>query len=210
MKWTQLPVGPVQANAYILSNENLEAVIIDPGSDADRLISFIDSKRFKPVATLLTHAHFDHIGAVDEVREKWNLPVYLHKEEQDWPGDPHKNGSASFPLGAITAKPADEMINGECILHVGSFTFRVLETPGHSPGSVSFYDADNGVVFAGDALFAGSIGRTDLYRANHQQLLESIDEKLLTLPDDTIVAPGHGRETTVGTEKRTNPFLAGL
>lgn len=210
MKWTQLALGPVQANAYILSNTDRDAVVIDPGSEADRLISFIDSKRFKPVAVLLTHAHFDHIGAVDEVREKWKIPVYLHKEEQDWPQDPRKNGSASFPLGEITAKPADEIINGECPLHVGSFTFQVLETPGHSPGSVSFYHVDNGVVFAGDALFAGSIGRTDLYRGNHQQLLESIDAKLLTLPDKTIVAPGHGPETTIGAEKQTNPFLAGL
>ncbi|HEX6923661.1 MAG TPA: MBL fold metallo-hydrolase [Bacillales bacterium] len=212
MQWTQLPLGAVQANAYIIENENGEAVIIDPGGEAERLISYIESKSLKPTAVLLTHAHFDHIGAVDEVRNHWSIPVYLHGAEKDWLQDPQKNGSAFFPAadGGTIVKPADEIIEREGSLHVGPFTFEVLETPGHSPGSVSFYNRDSGIVFSGDALFAGSIGRTDLYAGDHGELIESIENKLLPLPDKTIVAPGHGPETTVETEKQSNPFLSGL
>ncbi|HEX7063467.1 MAG TPA: MBL fold metallo-hydrolase [Bacillales bacterium] len=212
MKWTQLPLGPVQANAYILEKENGEALIIDPGGEGDRLVSFVKSRNLNPLAILLTHAHFDHIGAVEEVRDYWKIPVYLHDEEQDWLNDPQKNGSAFFPAanGGMTVKPADQIINGEECLHIGSFSFEIFETPGHSPGSVLFFHKASQVVFSGDALFAGSIGRTDLYRGDHNELLESIQDKLLVLPGNTIVAPGHGPETTIETEKQTNPFLTGI
>lgn len=209
MNWSQIPLGPVQANAYIISNDNHEALVVDPGAEAERIISLIEDEGLEPIAVLLTHAHFDHIGAVDGVREHWRIPVYLHSLEKDWPADPQKNGSAFFPSagGDITAGAADELVAGEGDLSIGRFSFRVYETPGHSPGSVSFYNLEDGVVFSGDALFAGSIGRTDLPGGNHDQLIQSIKEKLLSLPADTIVAPGHGPETTVGDEKRTNPFF---
>lgn len=210
MHWKRISVGPVQANAYIVENDNNEAIMIDPGAEGEKLISFVESKNVKPIAILLTHAHFDHIGAVDALRKQWRIPVYLHKNEQDWMQDAEKNGSAHFPMGEIIADPADKIIEGEGPLQVGSFAFQVLETPGHSPGSVSFYDKKHGVVFSGDALFAGSIGRTDLYGGDHHQLLASIQDKLLGLPEKTIVASGHGPETTIGKEKQTNPFLAGV
>lgn len=207
MNWTKLALGPVQANAYIIENDNHDAVIIDPGGEAERLITFVQSKQIHPIAILLTHAHFDHIGAVDAVRKQWNIPVYVHENEQDWLQDTNKNGSAHFPLGKITAKPADHIIEGEGSLEIGPFSFDVFETPGHSPGSVTFYNQPDSVIFSGDVLFASGIGRTDLYGGNQAQLLKSIEEKLLVLPDETTVASGHGPETTIGREKGSNPFL---
>ncbi|MCL7749859.1 MBL fold metallo-hydrolase [Halalkalibacter alkaliphilus] len=211
MKWTQLPLGPLQTNAYVLQNDANEAVIIDPGGDGQAFIQWLTSQNLKPIAILLTHAHFDHIGAVDDVRNEFNCPVYLHKNEQDWLADPNKNGSSRF-MGnhAITVKPADCIIEKEDTITIGSFSFSVYETPGHSPGSVSFYLKDEAVVFSGDALFAQSIGRTDLPGGDHQLLLTSIHKKLLELPEETIVACGHGPTTTIGNEMDGNPFLSGF
>jgi glyoxylase-like metal-dependent hydrolase (beta-lactamase superfamily II) len=211
MKWTQLPLGPLQTNAYVLENEAGEAVVIDPGSEGPALIKWLHEKNLNPVAILLTHAHFDHIGAVDDVRNEFNCPVYIHKNEQDWLPDGSKNGSARF-LGtnAITAKPAEHIIEKEETLILSSFKFDILETPGHSPGSVSFYLKDHSIVFSGDALFAQSIGRTDLPGGNHEQLLQSIHQKLLEIPEETIVACGHGPTTTIGQEMDNNPFLSGF
>lgn len=208
MKWTQIPLGLVQANCYLLENEYNEAVIIDPGGEGERLISLVENKSLNPKAILLTHAHFDHIAAVDVLRREWSIPVYLHHAEQEWLADPAKNASATLPeVYETIISPADEIIEEEGILKVDSFSFEVIETPGHSPGSVSFYNQRESVVFSGDALFSGSIGRTDLYGGNHEQLMSSIAEKLLVLPDDVVVASGHGPETTIVREKQTNPFL---
>ncbi|MFC0561646.1 MBL fold metallo-hydrolase [Halalkalibacter alkalisediminis] len=211
MKWTQLPLGPLQTNAYVLQNEAKDAIVIDPGSEGPALVQWLKEQNLKPLAILLTHAHFDHIGAVDDVRNEFKCPVYIHQEEQDWLPDGSKNGSERF-LGsnAITARPADHTIENEQTLRLGSFQFEVLETPGHSPGSVSFYSKEHSIVFSGDALFAQSIGRTDLPGGNHQQLLESIHQKLLELPEDTVVACGHGPTTTIGSEMDSNPFLSGF
>lgn len=208
MKWTQYPLGIVQANCYVVENEKKEAVLIDPGGEGERLIAIAESQSLNPLAILLTHAHFDHIAAVDELRNKWRIPVYLHHAERDWLADPEKNASASLPgVYKTVISPPDEIINGEGQLNIGSFSFQIIETPGHSPGSVSFYNQEEGIVFSGDALFAGSIGRTDLYGGDHEQLMSSIIDKLIVLPDHVIVASGHGPETTIGAEKRSNPFL---
>lgn len=211
MNWKQIPLGPLQTNAYVLYNENKEAVIFDPGGEGTKLNRWLKQEEITPIAILLTHAHFDHIGAVDTVRNEWNIPVYIHEFEQDWLGDPKKNGSAFF-LGNeyINVKHADHTIKEEGVLSIGSFTFQVFETPGHSPGSLSFYYDKAEVVFSGDALFMGSIGRTDLPGGNHQQLIQSIKDKLLELPEETIVASGHGPTTTIGQEMNSNPFLNGF
>ncbi|WP_017726970.1 MBL fold metallo-hydrolase [Halalkalibacterium ligniniphilum] len=211
MPWKQIPLGPLQTNAYVLMNEQKEAVIFDPGGNGTEFIEWLKSQSITPLAILLTHAHFDHIGAVDDVRHEFNIPVYLHKEEADWLTDGSKNRSAFFLSdGEIVVKPADHIITEEDSLQIGSFTFSVLETPGHSPGSVSFYYEKEGIVFSGDALFASSIGRTDLPGGDHQQLLQSIHDKLLELPEETIVACGHGPTTTIGQEMDSNPFLSGF
>ncbi|MFK3937222.1 MBL fold metallo-hydrolase [Alkalihalobacillus sp. NPDC078783] len=211
MTWTQLPLGPIQTNAYILTNSEGDALIFDPGGDADTLLQWLQDKEITPLAILLTHAHFDHIGAVDAVRDAYSIPLYLHKNEENWLEDPELNRSTAF-LGRtkVTARPAEQIIEGEQVLQIGSFTCNVLETPGHSPGSVSFYFENEGIVFSGDALFASSIGRTDLPGGNHQQLLESIHSKLMDLPEQTIVACGHGPTTTILREMDSNPFLNAL
>ncbi|ARK31425.1 MBL fold metallo-hydrolase [Halalkalibacter krulwichiae] len=211
MKWTQLPLGPLQTNAYVIENEEKQALVIDPGSEGEALVKWLNEQKLNVLAVLLTHAHFDHIGAVDDVREAFNCPVYIHKNEQDWLADPSKNGSSRF-FGAetISARPAETIIENEQTLEIGPFKLQSLETPGHSPGSVSYYLLEHSIVFSGDALFAQSIGRTDLPGGNHDLLLKSIHQKLLELPEDTIVACGHGPTTTIGNEMDSNPFLSGF
>ncbi|MDV2685116.1 MBL fold metallo-hydrolase [Alkalihalophilus lindianensis] len=211
MNWTQIPLGPLQTNAYVLMNKNKEAVIFDPGGNGPEFIKWLKDQSIKPLAILLTHAHFDHIGAVDEVRDAFNCPVYIHQEEKHWLTDPNKNGSSRF-LGdaAISTQPADHLLTTEDPIHIGEFTFEVFHTPGHSPGSVSYYLASEGIVFSGDALFKQSIGRTDLPGGNHEQLIKSIHSKLLELPEETTVASGHGPTTTIGEEMDENPFLSGF
>lgn len=211
MEWNQIPLGPLQTNCYVLSNKNKACLIFDPGEESEKLSSFIKQKGLKPLAVVLTHAHFDHIGAVDDIREEFGTPVYIHEKEASWLLDPSLNGSQFFRIGKlIKAKPADIIITGEKELSIGEFTFKVFETPGHSPGSVSFYFKEAALVVAGDALFNGSIGRTDLPGGNHRQLLDSIHDKLLTLPEETTVLPGHGPATTIGQEMDSNPFLNGF
>ncbi|OEH92921.1 MBL fold metallo-hydrolase [Bacillus solimangrovi] len=211
MKWEQLPLGPLQTNAYVIWNDSNEAIVVDPGGEAEKLFAWLDSKGLMVSAVLLTHAHFDHIGAVDDVRNKYKVPVYLHEKERDWLSNPALNGSEFFMLNKpIMIKNADKLLVKEQTLTINSIKFEVLETPGHSPGSVSFYVKEAGVVFAGDTLFARSIGRTDLPQGSHEQLLDSIHDKLMSLAEDTTVAPGHGPITTVQTEMDGNPFLNGF
>ncbi|WP_059103254.1 MBL fold metallo-hydrolase [Shouchella shacheensis] len=207
----QLPLGPLQTNAFVLQNKSNECVIIDPGGDGDALLRWLHQSEMHPLAILLTHAHFDHMGAVDDVRNAFGCPVYIHEAEQEWLVDPSQNGSERFGLPAIKAKAADVVLTDKDEeLTIGAFTFSLLKTPGHSPGSVSYYYQEEAIVFSGDALFASGIGRTDLPGGNHEQLLASIHEKLLTLPENTTVACGHGPVTTIGAEMDQNPFLSGF
>ncbi|MBE4907959.1 MBL fold metallo-hydrolase [Bacillus luteolus] len=210
MKWQRVPLGPLSTNAYILSNQQKECVIFDPGGDDQKLISTLNRQGLKPVAILLTHAHFDHIGAVDEVRNQYGIKVYIHESEKKWLGDSSLNGSRFFMGNEVRINDADVHLKEEGKLTVGSFTFELFHTPGHSPGSVSFYHEEAEVVFSGDALFAGSIGRTDLPGGNSELLLSSIHKKLLSLPEETIVLSGHGPETTIQAEMDDNPFLHGF
>ncbi|KXZ23077.1 hypothetical protein AXI59_10120 [Bacillus nakamurai] len=210
MKWRRMPAGPIQANAYFLISEDQSCLIFDPGGEPDKINNYIKEKNLKPLAILLTHAHFDHIGALDEVRDKWNVPVYLHKNEEKWLEDPSLNGSGILRGIAVTARPAERLIEGDGTLDIGPFHLETLFTPGHSPGSVSYYVKNADLVISGDVLFQGGIGRTDLHGGSQEVLLESIHQKLLTLPEHTLVLSGHGPETDVQTEQEQNPFINGF
>lgn len=210
MKWKQIPLGPLQTNCYLIS-KGTSGLIIDPGEEGEKLIQYIDKEQVKPQAILLTHAHFDHIGAVDVIRNHYNIPVYVHEKEANWLLDPALNGSQYFMMGdIIRVNSADFLFVQEEKLTIGDFYLHIFETPGHSPGSVSFYFEDALLVVSGDALFNGGIGRTDLPGGNHQQLLQSIHQKLLTLPEETLVLSGHGPVTNIGKEMDSNPFLNGF
>jgi hydroxyacylglutathione hydrolase len=211
MKWIRIPLGPLQTNCYVLSQQDGSCLIIDPGEEGPKLHNWLKGKKLTPLAVLLTHAHFDHIGAVDMIREAYQIPVYIHHKESKWLGDPSLNGSQNFMTALpIRVKEADAYLKEEGEMEIGSFRFVVLETPGHSPGSVSYYFKHENLVVSGDALFQGSIGRTDLVGGNHNQLIKSIHEKLLTLPEDTLVLSGHGPETLIEDEMNSNPFLNGF
>lgn len=208
LKIDRLELGPVQTNCYIISGDDRKCVIFDPGEEVEKIRAVLKRKQLTPLAILLTHAHFDHIGAVDELRELYKLPVYLHHKERDFPGSPNLNGSGKYAaLPDYRMAEADELITDEKMLTIGPFTMELRHTPGHSPGSVTFYFAEDRFAIVGDTLFSGSIGRTDLAEGSEQILLASIRTSLLTLPDETFLFPGHGPETTPKQEKQHNPFL---
>lgn len=206
MTITRILTGPIQENCYLIYNEQ-GLLIVDPGAEPQKIISAINQTGQKPVAILLTHTHYDHIGAVDPLRDFYQIPVYVSPLEADWLQDPLMNLSGldrRDDLDNIIVAPADELFELKAYTLAG-MTFNVVATPGHSIGSVSFVFDD--FVVAGDALFKGSIGRTDLPTGNLEQLLTSIQTELFTLPDEFPVYPGHGDATTIGMEKRTNPFF---
>jgi len=198
-------VGPLQENCYLLTDtETQQAVLVDPGDEAERLLSALDG--FSLASVWLTHAHFDHIGALSEVHRRFPVPVYLHENDREL--FDHAAQSAAF-FGLALEQPVLETLplSQAQPLTLGAHAATCLFTPGHAPGHMAFYLPEEDVVLAGDALFQGSIGRTDLPGGDHAQLLESIRRELLTLPDETRVLPGHGPETTIGAERRSNPFL---
>jgi len=200
-----LELGPLFVNCYIVGDaESKEGFIIDPGDDADRIISFVEKLGLRIDKVVITHAHADHIAALDEVRRHFNARVLIGEKDAPMLGDPEANLS-EFAGERFTTGGADQLLREGDTVAAGKFAFKVLDTPGHSPGSISLYG--HGVVFTGDALFLGSIGRTDFPGSSHETLIESIHTKLLSLPDDTIVYSGHGTDTTIGQEREFNPFL---
>ena len=209
MKIDSLVLGLYETNCYILrSSEQAEdCLIIDTGLDSGRLIDFILDKKLNPVALVLTHGHIDHIAAVVDLREKFpDIKVYIHKLDAEMLEEPLSNLSAMTGAAFVT-EPADFTVQDQETIEQAGIKLHVLHTPGHTPGGISLYSVEEEVVFSGDALFADSVGRTDFPGSSMTQLVKAIKEKLLTLPDETKVYPGHGPQTTIAHEKAYNLYL---
>jgi len=201
----QIETGLIEENCYIIYTDD-QALVIDPGDETSKIKNVLETLGVRPLAVLLTHTHYDHIGALEDIRGDYDIPVYVSPKEQDWLGDPGLNLSV-YSTHEIKAEPAEYTFDPKETLTIGPFTFEVVETPGHSPGGVSFIFREDQCVFSGDALFKGSIGRTDLPGSDPVKLIPAVEENLLTLPNDFAVYPGHKAATTIGYEKRTNPYF---
>ncbi len=197
----RLVTGQIQENAYLIRHRSGDAVLVDPGDDAADLLELVKGTDSNVLGILLTHAHFDHIGAVQATREALHAKVYLHRDAWDSYSRAHIGAERwNLPFTQPTT-PDLELSEGEFSL--GALRFRTLFTPGHAPGHLALYSS-HGFVLSGDALFRGTVGRTDIPGGDAGLLLERIRTQLYTLPDETVVFPGHGAETTVAAEKRSN------
>jgi hydroxyacylglutathione hydrolase len=203
----KLVVGDLQTNCYILGDEkSKEGIVIDPGGDPEDIEEVIQKEGLKIKYIILTHGHADHIAALAELKKKTNALILIHPSDADMLIDSTYNLSI-FTGQDLICPEADKFLDDGDKVEVGGFELEVLHTPGHSPGGISLF-VDK-IIFTGDALFCEGIGRSDLPGASHTQLLESIKNKILLKPDDTVVYPGHGPETTIGDEKRNNPWIRG-
>lgn len=208
MEIITMPVGLLSANSYIVYDQAKgQAGVIDPGGNGEDILNEITSRNLELKYILLTHGHFDHIDAVGWLKDKTGTQVAIHKDDAPCLVDSSKNLSLS--LGRESIQPqADLLLDDGDSINIGDIELKVIHTPGHSLGSISLLAGN--VVFTGDTLFKGSIGRTDLFGGSMSQILNSIKNRLLVLDDNTLVYPGHGPKTTIGDEKTTNPFLEGL
>lgn len=202
--WTKA-VGPLAANCYVVACARTRAAaVVDPGAPDPWIQETVRAAGLRVERILLTHGHGDHIGGVEWVRSWSGAPVACHPSDVALLRDPGLNGSAWFGTAVSLPEPEHFLDEGAQVV-LGDLRLQVLHTPGHTPGGVCFYLPD--VLLAGDTLFAGSIGRTDLPGGDHELLVRSIREKLFVLPPETVVYPGHGPETTIGDEMRFNPFV---
>jgi hydroxyacylglutathione hydrolase len=199
-------VGPLGVNCYVLWEKNTkEGLVIDPGGDVADILQYITAKDIHVVAIVNTHGHGDHIGANDSLREATGAKLFIHQADAYMLADLKENFSAYMGVPAIS-KPADGFLADGDIVAFGDSRFSVMHTPGHSPGGICLLGG--GMLFSGDSLFSGSIGRCDFPGASAEQLISALKEKVLPLPDETMVYPGHGPSTSIGQERRHNPYLS--
>jgi glyoxylase-like metal-dependent hydrolase (beta-lactamase superfamily II) len=207
LRMLQLPLGPLQTNCYILAcTVTNQAAVIDPSWDGRAILARINKEGWTVSHILLTHTHFDHVGALAELKELTGAPIYVHAEATEM----LKRAPAAAALWGFTLDPPpapDCFLDDGQKLQVGELEVEVLFTPGHAPGHVCFYLPAHAALFDGDVLFQGSIGRTDLPGGDYDLLMSTIKEKIMLLPDETVVLSGHGPATTIGYERRANPFL---
>ena len=204
-----LTVGPFQENCYVVGDEDSGVgALIDPGDEAARIALAVEQTSLEIASIIVTHAHIDHVGAVAALVDEYSCPVLMHAEaEQMLAHLPTQAMMMGLRFGKVPT--VDRHVEDGEVIEVGSLRLRSLYTPGHAPGHLAFYLEEQEAVLSGDALFAGSVGRVDLPGGSMEVLMRSIEDRLMTLPDQTTVYPGHGPTTTVGEERRHNPFLGG-
>jgi hydroxyacylglutathione hydrolase len=201
------PTGPLQSNCTILGDEESgEAIVVDPGDEADRINRRLIKLGLKLKQILLTHAHLDHVGAAADLKKLTGAPIFLNEDDLPLLATVREQASWLGMRPPETATP-DEYLSDGRIVGLERYPAQVLATPGHTQGGVCFYFESLKLLIAGDTLFAGGIGRTDLPGGDYSQIIHSIQSRLMALPDDTKVITGHGSSTTIGIERRTNPFL---
>jgi glyoxylase-like metal-dependent hydrolase (beta-lactamase superfamily II) len=198
-------IGEMMVNCYIVSqNNNEECIVIDPGEDGEQILRVLREKKLRPVYIINTHGHVDHIGANVFLAKETGSKILIHQNDANMLTDPTANLSTFFGT-PVVSKQADYVLGDGEILEVNDLIFEVIHTPGHTKGGICL--KINNYVFTGDTLFAGGIGRTDLPDGSQEVLIESINNRLMVLNDDTIIYPGHGESSTIGIERRSNPFL---
>jgi hydroxyacylglutathione hydrolase len=204
-----LTVGPFQENCYVIGDEDSGVgAVVDPGYEATRIALAVEQANLDIGQILVTHAHIDHVGAVAALADEYACPILMHAEAEPMLQQlPSQAVMMGLRFGKVPT--VDRYIEDEEMIEVGGLELESLYTPGHAPGHLAFYVENQDLVLSGDALFAGSVGRTDLFGGNMKVLMRSINERLMTLPDETRVYPGHGPETTIGSERSYNPFLQG-
>ena len=202
-----MEVGPLAENTYIVEHvESRKAAVVDPGDEGEEILERIAERGITLDKILLTHGHFDHVGAVRTLRERTGARIHVHPEEVERMRTAGRQGGM-FGLSVQNPPAPDVLVREGDTVELGDQEFRVLHTPGHTPGHVTFLTG--GMAFVGDLIFAGSIGRTDLPGGSFDDLIRAVREKIFTLPDRTVLFPGHGPATTVGEERRSNPFFTG-
>lgn len=190
---------------FVINNETKEMLVVDPGDNASMLIDAIEREQIKPVAILLTHGHLDHASAAEALAKEFQVKIYAHEAEKETLEDSRMNLTAAF--GAAKKFRADVFVKDNEVLELIGCKIKVLFTPGHTPGGCCYYFNEQRILFSGDTLFCESVGRTDFPGGSSAALIRSIREKLLDLPDDVKVYPGHMSQTSIGTEKMYNPFI---
>ncbi|MGM0460943.1 MAG: MBL fold metallo-hydrolase [Fibrobacterota bacterium] len=196
-------LGPLGTNGYVY-HDGATALIIDPSHEPSDVLDYINSHSLSPRAVVLTHGHFDHFLGIDAVQAEYaELPVYIHTDDVRLLKNPRLSGAEMLPQSEPFTRKTEPLVEGH--MTIAGFDFEVFHIPGHTPGGIALYDGE--VLFSGDSLFAGAVGRTDFEYGDHSALINAIEKKIFSLPPETVVYPGHGMRTTVGIEKKTNPFF---
>lgn len=210
IKIEKFVVNPLQENTFVVSDETGACIFVDPGfyyeEEHTEVKEYVEDNNLKPVKIVNTHCHFDHIMGVEFLRKEYGIPFHAHAEDAYWIEKAEEQGEM-FAINMKKVAPTDYHFSEKETVKFGNTEFKIIHIPGHSPGHVVFYNEKNSLLIAGDVLFYGSIGRTDLPGGNYNELISGIKNKLFPLPDETKVYCGHGQETTIGFEKSSNPFL---